>query len=153
MDATTFLAWWGASLSTVVFAWDIYKWWTTGPKVHYTVQSGMKSFNIPEYEGKTLLLANVTNTGDRPTTIINLGFLHYANLWAELRNRPDKAFVIPHPSTAQPLPFELKSGNVWSGTCEQDAEVENMAKNGQLYCVLYHSHQSKPIKRRVLIPV
>jgi beta-lactam-binding protein with PASTA domain len=33
------------------------KWQMAGPKLNLTVSSGMKSFNIPEYEGKTLIMA------------------------------------------------------------------------------------------------
>ena len=33
------LSWWGAVLATIVFLWDIYKWWTVGPKLRVSVQT------------------------------------------------------------------------------------------------------------------
>lgn len=151
MDTTTIVAWWGAILASVVFLWDVYKWWTAGPKIRFSVQTGMESINMPEYDGRTLILANVTNYGDRPTTITNLGFLYFKSFWSQLRKRSDRAFIIPNPSTAQRLPFELKQGSVWSGITIQDEQVAEMATKGRLYCVLYHSHNEKPVKARVVI--
>jgi HJR/Mrr/RecB family endonuclease len=71
---TEIVAWWGAVLATIVFLWDIYKWRTAGRKLRVSVQSGMKSINMPQFEGKTLIHVNVSNYGDRPTTITNLGY-------------------------------------------------------------------------------
>ena len=149
---TEIVAWWGAILATVVFLWDIYKWKTAGAKLRVTVQPNMKTINIPQYEGKTVISANVVNYGDRPTTIKNLGYLWFKNSWNRIRRRPDKAFIIPNPSEAHKLPYELKQGNLWTGLAIQDKDVETMARDGLLYCVLYHTHNEKPVYRRLRIP-
>lgn len=151
MDATAILAWWGAILSSVVFLWDIYKWKTAGPKIRFSIQTGMESVNMPEYDGKKLIVSNVTNYGDRSTTITNLGFLYFESLWSQIRQKPDRAFIFPHPSSVNTLPFELKEGSVWSGIVIQDQQLEEMATKGRLYCVLYLSHDEKPTKFRVVI--
>ena len=148
---TEIVAWWGAVLATIVFLWDIYKWWTVGPKLRVSVQTGMESINMPQYEGKTLILVNVSNYGDRPTTITNLGYLYFTTFWKRARHRPDKAAIVPNPSDTQRLPFELKQGNLWSGIAIQDEQVTAWAKEGLLYCVLYHSHSERPIYRRVVV--
>jgi hypothetical protein len=151
MSSTAIVAWWGAILSTVVFVWDIYKHKTAGPKLRFSVQTGMESINMPQYEGKKLILANVTNYGDRPTTITNLGYLYFEKRRFLRKRIPDKAAIVPNPSIAQPLPFELKPGTVWMGICIQDSQVEKWATTGILDILLYHSHNSKPIRRRVVI--
>jgi hypothetical protein len=56
------------------------KWQMAGPKLNLTVSSGMKSFNIPEYEGKTVIMAYVVNSGDRSTKLIHMGIMRHANL-------------------------------------------------------------------------
>jgi hypothetical protein len=145
------VAWWGAILSTTIFLWDIYKWRTSGPKLRVSVQAGMQSINMPEFEGKTLILTNVSNYGDRPTTITNLAFLYYKNIWSLIRDRNDKGFIVATPSTVQRIPYELKQGTMWTGISIQDEEIENMARNGYLICALYHSHNEKPIKRRLVL--
>ncbi|MBI3370533.1 MAG: hypothetical protein HY017_02085 [Betaproteobacteria bacterium] len=147
---TEIVAWWGAILATIVLFWDVYKWRAAGPKLRVSVQSGMESINMLQYDGKTLILVNVSNYGDRPTTFTNLGYLYFTNLWNRIRRRPDKAAIIPNPSDVHPLPHELKQGSLWSGIAIQDDQVTKWAKEGRLYCVLYHSHSERPIYRRVV---
>ena len=151
IDTTTLIAWWGAILSSLVLFWDIYKWWSSGPKIRFTVQTGMESINMPGFDGKTLILANVTNYGEQPTTITNLGLLYYKSIWSLIRKRPDQAFVIPNPNTDFPLPFQLKQGSVWAGITVQDDQITEMATKGKLYCVLYHSHSEKPMPKKVIV--
>jgi len=79
MSPTSIVAWWGAILSTIVFLWDIYKHRTAGPKLRFTVQTGMGTIHMPMYDGKTVMIANVTNYGDRPTTISGLSYVYYEN--------------------------------------------------------------------------
>ena len=148
---TEIVAWWGAILATIVFAWDIYKWKTAGPKLRVTVHTGMETINMPQYDGKTVISVNVSNYGDRPTTITHLGYLWFSSFWGRIRKRPNKAFVIPNPSDVHVLPYELKQGNLWTGIAIQDENVAQMANAGRLYCVLYHSHSERPIYRRVSI--
>jgi hypothetical protein len=143
------VAWWGAVLSTVVFLWDIYKWRTAGPKPRLRVQTGMEMLNAPEHEGKTLLVIEVVNYGERPTTITNAVLVSYTSVLSRLRKRHDKVFVIPIPSREQPLPFELKPGSIWRGMGVQEQGLEDAAKNGYLYCLVAHSHRGAPLKQRV----
>jgi hypothetical protein len=150
-NSTTIVAWWGAILSTIVFLWDIYKHRTAGPRLRFTARPAMKSFNVPMYEGKTLIIANVTNYGDRPTTITNLGYLYFKGRRFLRKRIPDEAAIVPNPSTTQPLPFELKPGVVWMGVAVQDLQVEEWATTGILDMMLYHSHDQKPLRRRVVI--
>lgn len=151
MSTTAFVAWWGATLSTIVFLWDIYKYRRAGPKLRFSVHTGLESVNMPQYQGKRLILANVTNYGDRPTTITNLGYVYFTKRRFLGNKIPDKAAIIPIPSTTQPLPFELRPGTLWTGIAIQDHEIEQWATNGLLYLMLYHSHNDKPLQRRVVI--
>ena len=111
----------------------------------------MESVNIPLYEGKPLILANVTNYGDRPTTITNVGYLYFKGRRFLRKKQADKAAVVPNPSLAQPLPFELKPGVVWSGIIIQAPQIVEWATTGILDMVVYHSHTSKPLRQRVVI--
>lgn len=111
----------------------------------------MESINLPETDGKTLLRIDVTNYGDRPTTITNVLLLEYKSVWARIRKKHSKIFVIPQPSKIQPLPFELKQGSVWTGIGIQNEALEVSAKNSYLFCIVCLSHHEKPMKRRVVI--
>ncbi len=148
---TEIVAWWGAVLATVVFIWDIYKWSAAGLKLRISVQTGMTSVNMPDYQGKSLITIDVSNFGDRPTTITNLGYYYFSSSWKRFLNQPDKAAIVPKPSDSQRLPFELKPGGVWMGIAVQDEELTAWAKEGLLYCVLYHSHNKQPVYKRVVV--
>ena len=148
-DKPIIVAWWGAILSTIVFVWDIYKWRRSGPKLRLRVQTGMEMLNASEHEGKTLLVIEVVNYGERPTTITNAVFVSYSSLWSRLRKRHSKVFLLPIPSTEQPLPFELKPGTIWRGIGVQQQGLEDAARNGYLYCLVAHSHRGAPLRQRV----
>lgn len=152
-DVSSFVAWWGAVLSTIVFGWDIYKYVHAGPKIHFTVLTSMQTIDMPAYEGKTVIMAKATNRGDRPTTNTNWGYLYFRHR-PFMRNRiPDKAAVITIQAGGQPLPFELKPGGQWVGLTVQTSEVEEWATHGTLYMVLSHSHSEKPLRQRVTIRI
>src|ERR1035438_6599831 len=135
-DKANIVAWWGAILSSIVFLWDIYKWRTAGPKLRLRVQTGMEMLNAPEYAGKTLLLMEVVNYGERSTTITSAVLVSYTSFLSRLRKRHDRVFVIPFPNSEQPLPFELKPGSIWRGMGVQDRSLEAAARSGYFYCLV-----------------
>jgi hypothetical protein len=145
MSGVEFLAWWGATVSTLVLGWDIYKWKTTGAKLIVTASANMESYNIPEYEGKTLVTANVSNVGDQPTTITMVAMVFYKSKFHKFFNKSGKAFVLPHPSTAQPLPFVINPGEIWTGIGEQDEDIQTMSTKGVLAWQISHSQSKKPV--------
>lgn len=149
---TLFIALWGAILSTVVFLWDIYKWRTAGPKLRFVMQAYMEPVNWPEHDGKRFITFTVTNYGDRPTTITDLGYFYYRNRrWISRKTPPDKCALVVGPSPAQPLPFELKPGTRWIGMTFQTPDIEQLSREGKLFFLLHHSHSEKPVKRRLII--
>src|SRR6266850_3902506 len=95
------VAWWGAVLSTIVLLWDIYKWRTAGPKLRVVAQSGLEGINMPELDGKILFSIDVTNYGDRPTTITSVCLMHYSSLLSRVRKRADRTFLLPIPNRGQ----------------------------------------------------
>ena len=148
---TAIVAWWGAIISTIVLIWDIIKWRLTGPKLRLTVTSGMIAINMPEYKGKKMILAEVVNYGNRPTTITNLGLFFFRGWWSRLKRKPDQSFIVATPSRTHPIPYELKQGTTWKGILMQDEDVEKMVREGFLICALYHSHRKRPLRRRIMI--
>src|SRR5580704_13788776 len=126
ISTTAIVAWWGAVLSSIVFLWDIYKYRHAGPNLRFEVSANMETVNMPAYEGKTVILALVTNRGDRPTTLTNLSF-EYFEKKKYFRKLPDKAAIILIPNVQFPLPYELKPGTRWNGVVPQNPEIERWA--------------------------
>jgi hypothetical protein len=156
IDTTTILAFWGATLSSIVFAWDVYKYRNAGPRLRFTVLAGMVM--RPAYNDATFIKSEITNCGDRATTLTGISVYYFEKQlsWERIRNRPTRALVLDDMKAGlknldfgTPFPCELKPGAVWRGLTPQDPQLEQWAKQGALYFDLYHSHRTKPIRRRL----
>lgn len=151
--STVAVAVYAAIVATAVAVWDVVKWKMQGPQLEVEVQSGMRLYGRPTPDEREFVVMRVTNRGDRPTTITNMGYLQYRDDFVARWNRNGNAFaaIVPQPSDAQPLPFVLAPGVQWVGMGVQDAELSQMARTGCLMCAVYHSHTNKPIRRRVVV--
>ena len=154
MTPTELAAWWGAIIATLVFAWDVYKWKRTGPVIKVSAAPNMETFGgIPDgLKDKTFIVVEVTNTGDRKTTLTHLVGFHYTSFFQKLRRKKNKSFFIANPALSTPLPHILAPGERWLGGIDQNPEVEKMSRNGYLFCGVYHSSGKKPVLERVVIP-
>jgi hypothetical protein len=148
-ELTTVAAWWGAIIATLVLVWDFYKWSNRGARLEYDVKTNMNTFGDPTTSGNTYVTVRVSNTGDRSTTIENMGFLHYRTWVHRVARKPVYAAVVTNVGAPNPIPFEIKPGNIWDGMAQQDDDLITKANKGRLYCCIYHSGSKKPIMRRV----
>ena len=119
------------------------------PKLRFTVRSGM--VKIRSNDKGTFIQTEVTNYGDRPTTLEAIGFRYFERpwSWARLRNCVTEAARLNDLNAAQPFPYELEPGSVWRGLTPQDPEIDNWIKKGALYFDLWHSHSAKPLQKRL----
>lgn len=150
---TVAVAVYAAIVATAVAVWDVVKWKMQGPNLEVEVQSGMKLYGGGVPDDREFIVMRVTNRGDRPTTITNMGYLLYRDDFMARWNRNSNTFaaIVPNPSEVQQLPYVLAPGVQWVGMGVQDAELARMAKSGCLMCSVYHSHTNKPIMRQVKI--
>jgi len=54
-------------------------------------------------------------------------------------------------SNVRPDPFCLTLFACWLGCIEQNTELEEMSRNGYLYCGIYHSSKKTAVVQRVVI--
>ena len=75
------------------------------PKLRFTVRSGM--IKIGSNDKRTFIQTEVTNYGDRPTTLEAIGFRYFERpwSWARLRNRVTQAAWLKDLNAAQPFPY------------------------------------------------
>jgi hypothetical protein len=152
MNATDLAAWWGAIIATCVLGLEIYKLKKSGPVIDVSASPDMETFGgIPAgLQNKTFVVVKVTNAGDRNTTITHLIGFHYSS-WFKRFRKKRKAFVVVNPALSRPLPHVLGPGEEWIGGIEQNPELEEMSRNGYLYCGVYHSCGKKPVLQRVVV--
>ena len=150
---TVAIAVYAAVVATAVAIWDVVKWKMQGPRLEVVAQSGIRLYGAGQADDRDYIVLRVTNRGDRPTTLTNMGYLCYRNDFAARWSRNSSTFaaIVPNPSDAQPLPFVLAPGVQWVGMGIQDGEISRMARSGCLMCALYHSHTNTPVVRRVVI--
>jgi hypothetical protein len=153
MNATEIAAWWGAIIATLVFAWDIFKWNRSGPIINVLASPNMKIFgDIPEHpEDMTYVAVEVTNTGDKKTTITHLVGFHYKSIFQKLRRKNNKSFAVVNPAFNARLPHVLEPGERWLGGIEQNEELEEFSRNGYLHCGVIHSSGKYPVTQRVIV--
>ena len=141
----------GAVVATVVLLWDGVKWYSEHQaKLDVHLATGMRSFNIPQLEGKTLMVLRATNMSSRATTITHMTMQMYPSWWSYIRRRSSKNWIVTDYLPNQPLPYVLEPGKIWTGTGMQTDYIPEMAK-GYLYVELIHALAKKSIRCRVFI--
>lgn len=148
MSITDFVAWWGAVIATLVLLWDIYKWRHAGPRLTLKARPNMYFSGLSELDGKRLIFVEVSNNGDRPTTITKLLLVYYDGLWALIR-RNAQYFLVKNPGIANSLPHKLGVGEEWDGYTFHTDENEQMLQSGYLYVSLCCSYRTRPISARI----
>lgn len=147
MSPTEIAAWWGAIIATLSFAWNIYRWVRGGARLRVNASPNMKITS--DLNAGPFISVEVTNSGDRSTTITTLHGQIFSNSISVLLRRPQTSFVVPQPMFSIPLPYVLEPGNRWTGMMDQLQLEKDFGKKGILYCGIIDSVKGKSIMKRV----
>lgn len=133
------IAAYAAIISTFVLGWDAYKWLRSGPRITLSVSTGMRLIGGGVEDPRTYVSVTALNVGDRPTTITNLGGMYFDSWWHAYiwRRKAKRAFIVTDPAPAQRIPYRFDVGMQWIGMADQTAEIEQMAREGYLFLILY----------------
>lgn len=144
LKPTEIAAWVGAVTGLSALLWDFYKWKTAGPKLTISISTGMKMTQDRDKDA-TYVIAHVRNNGTTATTLTTMALATYRSWLARVRMKHTKAFVVPKPLHAEPLPFKLNVGEQWTGIVKQTAELDALIGTGKLWCQIYHSWSGRPV--------
>jgi hypothetical protein len=143
------LAIYAALVSTMVFAWNIYVWWNSGPRLEVTALMNMLIIGgTAEEESKTFLIVRATNVGSKKTTITNVIIMSYENAWKRLRRKPSFTAVFNNVGGSYPIPYVLDVGHNFSSQADQNGLVEKI-RDHYFYAGVAHSFSKKPVMVRV----
>lgn len=150
-DATDTAAWWGAIVATIVLLWDIYKWWRSGARLIVRANPNMQDVSkLARGSAHDLrIFVDVTNSGDRPTTITHLVVYHYSNLFHKLANKPSMQGVVSPGDWGPPTPHVLQPGERWTSGIDQKDLTKKAGTDGYLYCGVIHSLAKRPVLARL----
>ena len=129
-------AWWGASIATFVFTWDIYKWRTAKAKLSIAAKENKQTAcDIDVF---------VTNVGVKATTLRRITGCYLS------KNNRSLAETNSYFPNGQKLPFVLQPGGFWS--CQltfkkplPEAEIND----GSVVVEIYEGNQQKPRKLKL----
>lgn len=154
LKVTDIAAWWGAVVASLVFIWDIYKWKKSGPRIAVHLAPNMLAIGEASREGKKLVLVSITNVGDRPTTLKNIGMEFYTKWQKRFLHKFERCLFYPNLNYAHTLPRLLNPGEEWTGVIPQERldlkiDLKEMADIGYVYICVAPSHQKKIIRKRL----
>lgn len=152
MFETNFIAWWGATVATIVLAWDIVKWLKSGPQIRSRIQ-----LNTMYPDGKRRKVENpenieleelaaychieLVNIGNLPTTVMGISASHLNQTKQGLMSYSGSSFT---PHYGKTLPHVISPGEVWSCRFDMSGLFE-LSKLGRPYIAVYLSHKKKPL--------
>lgn len=137
---TTFLAIWGALLSSAMAGFEIFRFLHRA-KLHATVGDGFLLFLPGQTNDGVLHLAfTVKNVGSQATTLENVGVYGYKRAalnWRKPFHRYDRvrAAVL----TVAPIPFVLQPGHKWGAQLPQQQVQEALADCDRVVFTISHS--------------
>src|SRR6266702_2994411 len=95
LSASDWAAWWGAILATIVFAWEIVKWFRAGPRLRVRtapemqMEDGCGGLSPEKY-----ITFSVVNVGDAPTTVTHLFLTYYSSWLRRVFRRPSREMIV-----------------------------------------------------------
>ncbi|MBI3222025.1 MAG: hypothetical protein HYZ46_02875 [Nitrosomonadales bacterium] len=152
MQGIDYVAWWGAVVATLVFLWDVAKWFKSGPKIRQRIQPDIfypdskvlsveKSGNGESKELAAYCHIELVNTGTLPTTIMGISATHKRNGKFGQMSFDNQSFT---PHYGKTLPYVLSPGEVWSCRLEMSG-LHKLAEWGRPYIEVTVSHKRSPV--------
>jgi hypothetical protein len=100
---------------------------------------------------KSYVAIEVVNIGDRKTELTHVAGLYSKSRLQHFRGKNESNFLVMNPAFSTQFPCFLEPGERWLGGIEQTQELEEMSRNGLLYCGVIHSASAKALTKRVVI--
>lgn len=133
-------AWYGASIATLVFLWELFKWFRSGSRLRLQVSYDMQPVaDSGKLEPQQYIVVKAVNVGAQATTVSHLSLTYYSNRLRLLFRRPTQVMIVPSPELATPLPKLLNTGDTWTGGIPQTTELKKMISEGFLVCGLLNN--------------
>jgi hypothetical protein len=158
---TSPVAWYAAALSSLVFFWDLAKWWRAEPRLRIVARSdvwftdseviseedrpdGTKAGSLATY-----CHVEIVNVGGRPTTLISVEVLAFGGRKKGEAFAGSSNFKL-HRGT-EPLPARLGPGEMWSARMDM-RQLRSMEQFGALHVRARDSWRNGPVEVRVRTP-
>ncbi len=147
--ASDYAAWWGATIASFAFVWNIVVAVRSGARVRVRANPNMKVYPEQPITGdKTYISVTAVNHGTSATTITHFCGFHARSFWDLMRGNKQYFIVTTHPGLGKTVPFVIAPGEEWSSLADQE-DILNKAKGEFLYLGIIHNQRKRPIYKRV----
>ena len=137
MSPSDVAAWWGATVASVVFGWDVYKWKSSGVRLAGYAISNMKHYVGATASDELHVVVRLVNRGDRPVTLTHLGFRGFRSRLHKFFRRSSTVGHVPEPGGTR-LPHLLAPGAEWLGMVKEQT-VWAQQNTGRIYAAISHT--------------
>jgi hypothetical protein len=147
---TTAIAIYGAFIASIGGLWNIYQWWSRGPKLVGHTGYNMQIIGDPRRsEDDSYVTITIANRGSAATEITNLCLLGYDTQISFWRGRPSYQAVVMHARPGYSLPDTLQVGGEWRSMALQDEKFKELSRAKILCFGVFHSFSSKPYRVKI----
>jgi hypothetical protein len=134
------IALYAAVVATGVLLWDVVKWWRSGPRLKGKVSTNMATINMGPMDNDTHVIIDLSNIGDRATTLKGLYITGYESRCARLRGKARyNAFIRSGLEDSYPVPGSLGLGANFKASFMQTPDIEESSRKLLLYVQVVHS--------------
>lgn len=154
MTAIDWITGYAAIVATGALFLEVRRWFESGPRIYVKASPNMIMLDGSK-QISGLLMVNVVNRGDTPTTITHFGLVEYSNVWARLVDRQSHSFLILHPQPeGNPpiIPAVLRPGERWMGMAHPRPDVTGDIQTGTFWAAIYTTDRDKPYLARIPMP-
>ena len=158
MTITSIAAWWGAGIATIVFLWDIVKWFKRGAKLHVSISPNVTypdaevlskrtdDQGVTASELASYCHIEISNVGDQPTTLLSIEATHVPTLPNGAQIGMSVAGFRFHNGAS--LPHKLGPGESLGARLDSRV-VEQLMSQGAPVLILRAAHSAKRLKVRI----
>jgi hypothetical protein len=144
MEATPWIAWFGACTGVASLAWNIYIKTTAGARLVVTAFPNIIMLPGPPGDPR-FVSVTVHNVGTAATTLTNLTLQVYDSTWKRKRRKASSNFVVVN-YQGPTLPYKLEVGGEWRAFVPQDERFRVLLASDKVWCGVWHSFSKKPVE-------
>jgi|WetSurMetagenome_2_1015567.scaffolds.fasta_scaffold60446_2 hypothetical protein len=149
MEITPYIAVYGAVISTIALAWNIYRQITSGPKLIGSIVPVSSEFIAPLMGVDACFDLVVSNRGHAETVITNIVILCYKSRLDRWRGKYVKQATILSSPPKYDLPYKIGLGHEFRCRLSLDAELKGWMQKYRAFVCVWHSMGDRPVHYRL----
>ncbi|MFN6414690.1 MAG: hypothetical protein ACK4V2_02830 [Pseudomonadota bacterium] len=160
-DAKDLIGMYAACVATIVFIWDVAKWFYQKPRLRIEIKTDMALDPSGKYlildqknaysHDKKGIAIEIVNMGKMPTTLKFVAIQPYIKDYFFKRSkRHTNPYILSFSSQSSELPKVLNPGEIWSSFTLNQAEIFKLKNQHALILEIHHSFSKNPAIKKLM---